>query len=55
MTEKTAITISRQMGSEGTYIGFLAAKNLGFQVSGQGNTATGGQRDGIRTADAGKF
>ena len=31
MTEKTAITISRQMGSEGTYIGFLAAKNLGFR------------------------
>jgi cytidylate kinase len=31
MTEKTAITISRQMGSGGTYIGFLAAKNLGFR------------------------
>jgi cytidylate kinase len=31
MTEKTVITISRQMGSEGTYIGFLAAKNLGFR------------------------
>jgi cytidylate kinase len=31
MTEKTAITISRQMGSGGTYIGFLAAKKLGFR------------------------
>jgi CMP/dCMP kinase len=31
MTEKTAITISRQMGSGGTYIGFLAAEKLGFR------------------------
>jgi cytidylate kinase len=31
MTEKTAITISRQMGSEGTYIGYQAAEKLGFR------------------------
>ncbi len=32
MTEKTfRITISRQTGSGGTYIGFLAAKKLGFR------------------------
>ena len=31
MTEKTAITISRQTGSGGTYIGYLAAKKLGFR------------------------
>ncbi|MFZ1037658.1 MAG: cytidylate kinase-like family protein [Smithella sp.] len=33
MKEKTysSITISRQMGSEGTYIGFLAAQKLGFR------------------------
>ena len=31
MTEKTVITISRQTGSGGTYIGFLAAKKLGFR------------------------
>ncbi|HUN54551.1 MAG TPA: cytidylate kinase-like family protein [Smithella sp.] len=31
MTEKTVITISRQTGSGGTYIGYLAAKNLGFR------------------------
>ena len=33
MQEKTysAITISRQTGSGGTYIGYLAAKNLGFR------------------------
>jgi cytidylate kinase len=28
---KTAIAISRQMGSGGTYIGYLAARRLGFQ------------------------
>jgi cytidylate kinase len=28
---KTAIALSRQMGSGGTYIGYLAAKRLGFQ------------------------
>jgi CMP/dCMP kinase len=28
---KTAIVISRQMGSGGTYIGYLTAKRLGFQ------------------------
>ena len=31
MKEKTSITISRQMGSGGTYIGYLAAKELGFR------------------------
>jgi cytidylate kinase len=31
MTEKKAITISRQTGSNGTYIGYLAAKKLGFR------------------------
>jgi cytidylate kinase len=30
-TSKTAIVISRQMGSGGTYIGYLTAKKLGFQ------------------------
>ena len=31
MKEKTIITISRQMGSGGTYIGYLVAKKLGFR------------------------
>ncbi len=30
-TPKTSIAISRQMGSGGTYIGYLTAKKLGFQ------------------------
>ena len=31
MKERKSITLSRQMGSGGTYIGYLAAKELGFR------------------------
>ena len=45
MKDKThsAITISRQMGSGGTYIGYLLAKELGYKYIDRGDPASGSQ------------